>query len=129
ARSITLEHGKVLAEARAEVDRGTECVEQACGITTHLQGRNLENVAGSVDVEMYRQPLGVAVGICPYNFPAMIPLWMFPIALACGNTFVLKPSERTPRTAVMLARLLIEAGIPEGAFNVVHGGRETVDAL
>src|SRR5690606_4516000 len=110
ARSITEEHGKVLAEARAEADRGIECVELACGVTTHLQGRTLENVATDVDVELFRQPLGVVAGICPYNFPAMIPLWMFPAAIACGNTFVLKPSERTPRTAVLLARYLMEAG-------------------
>ena len=129
ARSITEEHGKVLAEARAEVDRGIECVELACGVTTHLQGRTLENVATDVDVELFRQPLGVVAGICPYNFPAMIPLWMFPAAIACGNTFVLKPSERTPRTAVLLARYLMEAGIPEGVFNIVHGGREVADAL
>ena len=93
-----------------------------CGITTHLQGRNLENVATNVDVEMYRQPLGVVAGICPYNFPAMIPMWMFPIAIACGNTFVLKPSERTPKTAMLLVQLLIEAGLPEAVINVVHGG-------
>lgn len=129
ARSITEEHGKSIVEARAEVDRGIECAELACGITTHLQGRNLENVGTDVDVEMYRQPLGVCVGICPYNFPAMIPMWMFPVAIACGNTFVLKPSERTPRTAVILAELLQQAGIPDGVFNLVHGGKDTVEAL
>lgn len=129
ACSITLEHGKLLAEARAEVERGIECVELACGITMHLQGRNLENVATNVDVEMYRQPLGVVAGICPYNFPAMIPLWMFPVAIACGNTFVLKPSERTPRTAVLLAQLLLEAGLPEGVFNIVHGSRQAAARL
>lgn len=129
ARSITEEHGKVIAEARAEVARGIECVELACNATTQLMGRNLENVATNVDVEMVRQPLGVVAGICPYNFPAMIPMWMFPVAIVCGNTFVLKPSERTPRTSLMLAELFLEAGVPEGVFNVVHGGREVVDAL
>ena len=129
ARSVTEEHGKVLSEARAEVERGIECAELACGITTHLQGRNLENVVTNVDVEMYRQPLGVVAGICPYNFPAMIPMWMFPIAIACGNTFVLKPSERTPKTAILLVQLLIEAGLPEAVINVVHGGRQAVDSL
>jgi len=129
ARSITEEHGKVLAEARAEVDRGIECVEFACGATTHLQGSTLENVATDVDVELFRQPLGVVAGICPYNFPAMIPLWMFPVAIVCGNAFVLKPSERTPRTATLLGELLVEAGVPEGVFSIVHGGREVADAL
>lgn len=129
ARSVTEEHGKVLAEARAEVDRGIECVELACGATTHLQGRNLEIVATDVDVELYRQPLGVVAGICPYNFPAMIPMWMFPVAIACGNTFVLKPSERTPRTAQLLVELLQEAGLPDGVINIVHGGRQAVGRL
>ena len=129
AQSVTEEHGKVLPEARAEVERGIECVELACGITRHLQGRNLENVVTHVDVEMVRQPLGVVAGVCPYNFPAMIPMWMFPVAIACGNTFILKPSERTPITAVLLVELLLEAGLPEGVINVVHGGREAVDRL
>src|SRR5690606_1791003 len=96
---------------------------------TLIMGRTLELVGTGVDAEMYRQPLGVCVGICPYNFPAMIPMWMFPLAIACGNTFVLKPSERTPLTAMRLAELLAEAGAPAGVFNVVHGARETVDAL
>jgi len=126
---ITREHGKTLAEARAELERGIEVVEFAAGIPTLIMGKTLELVGTGVDAEMYRQPLGVCVGICPYNFPAMIPMWMFPLALACGNTFVLKPSERTPMTAVRLAELLAEAGVPAGVFNVVHGSRETVDAL
>ncbi|HEY8417280.1 MAG TPA: CoA-acylating methylmalonate-semialdehyde dehydrogenase [Limnochordales bacterium] len=129
ARLITREHGKTLAEARAELERGIEVVEFAAGIPTLIMGKTLELVGTGVDAEMYRQPLGVCVGICPYNFPAMIPMWMFPLALACGNTFVLKPSERTPMTAVRLAELLAEAGVPAGVFNVVHGSRETVDAL
>ncbi len=129
AALITREHGKTLAEARAELERGVEVVEFAAGIPTLIMGKTLELVGTGVDAEMYRQPLGVCVGICPYNFPAMIPMWMFPLAIACGNTFVLKPSERTPLTATRLAELLAEAGVPEGVFNVVHGGRETVDAL
>ena len=126
---ITREHGKTLAEARAELERGIEVVEFAAGIPTLIMGKTLELVGTGVDAEMYRQPLGVCVGICPYNFPAMIPMWMFPLAIACGNTFVLKPSERTPLTATRLAELLAEAGVPDGVFNVVHGARETVDAL
>lgn len=129
ASIITREHGKTLAEARAEVGRGVEVVEFATSIPTLLMGKNLELAGTGVDVEMYRQPLGVCVGICPYNFPGMIPLWMFPLAIAAGNTFVLKPSERTPLTAMRLAELLTEAGLPDGVLNVVHGGRETVDAL
>ncbi|MBO8141463.1 MAG: CoA-acylating methylmalonate-semialdehyde dehydrogenase [Firmicutes bacterium] len=129
AALITREHGKTLAEARAELERGIEVVEFAAGIPTLIMGRTLELVGTGVDAEMYRQPLGVCVGICPYNFPAMIPMWMFPLAIACGNTFVLKPSERTPMTAARLAELLAEAGVPPGVFNVVNGGREAVDAL
>ncbi|HEY8497212.1 MAG TPA: CoA-acylating methylmalonate-semialdehyde dehydrogenase, partial [Limnochordales bacterium] len=110
-------------------ERGIEVVEFAAGIPTLIMGKTLELVGTGVDAEMYRQPLGVCVGICPYNFPAMIPMWMFPLAIACGNTFVLKPSERTPLTATRLAELLVEAGVPDGVFNVVHGARETVDAL
>ncbi|OUM99946.1 MAG: methylmalonate-semialdehyde dehydrogenase (acylating) [Firmicutes bacterium ZCTH02-B6] len=129
AALITREHGKTLDEARAELERGIEVVEFAAGIPTLIMGKTLELVGTGVDAEMYRQPLGVCVGICPYNFPAMIPMWMFPLAIACGNTFVLKPSERTPLTATRLAELLEEAGVPAGVFNVVHGARETVDAL
>ncbi len=129
ARLITKEHGKTLDEARAELVRGIEVVEFATGAPTLLQGRTLEQVGRGVDVEMYRQPLGVCVGITPYNFPGMIPMWMFPLAIVAGNTFVLKPSERTPLTSMRLAELLAEAGLPPGVLNLVHGGRETVEAL
>ncbi|EKP95315.1 CoA-acylating methylmalonate-semialdehyde dehydrogenase [Thermaerobacter subterraneus] len=129
ALSITREHGKTLAEARAEVRRGIEVVEFAAGAPTLMLGEMAEDVARGIDSELVRVPLGVVAGICPFNFPAMIPLWMFPIAVACGNTFVLKPSERTPLTAVRLAELFLEAGAPEGVLNLVHGGREVANAL
>jgi malonate-semialdehyde dehydrogenase (acetylating)/methylmalonate-semialdehyde dehydrogenase len=127
--SVSLEHGKTLAESRGSMHRGIENIEYACGAPTLLFGNTLENMARNVDCETTLQPLGVCVGITPFNFPAMVPLWMFPLALVCGNTFVLKPSEKVPLTAVMLAELLQKAGIPKGVFNVVHGGRECVDAL
>ncbi len=126
---VTREHGKTLAEARAEVNRGIEVVEFACGIPSLITGEVLPNIAGDVDAEAIRHPVGVCVGITPYNFPFMVPLWMFPIALTCGNTFVLKPSEKVPLSAVRTAELLQEAGLPDGVFNVVHGDRECVDAL
>ncbi len=129
AALVTREHGKTLAEARAEVNRGIEVVEFACGIPSLIMGEVLPNIAADVDAECVRHPVGVCVGITPYNFPFMVPLWMFPIALTCGNTFVLKPSEKVPLSAVRLAELLEEAGLPEGVFNVVHGDRECVDAL
>jgi malonate-semialdehyde dehydrogenase (acetylating)/methylmalonate-semialdehyde dehydrogenase len=129
ARCNTREHGKTLAESRGDVRRGIEMVEFACGIPSLLTGETIENIARAIDCEAIRQPLGVCIGITPFNFPAMVPLWMYPVALACGNTFVLKPSEKVPLTAIMIARLLQEAGIPNGVFNVVHGGRECVDAL
>jgi malonate-semialdehyde dehydrogenase (acetylating) / methylmalonate-semialdehyde dehydrogenase len=129
AALITAEHGKTLADARGEVQRGLEVVEFACGIPHLLKGDVTENVAREVDSIAVRQPLGVCVGITPFNFPAMVPMWMFPIALACGNTFVLKPSEKDPSPAIELAKLLTEAGLPAGVFNVVNGGREAVDAL
>ncbi len=129
ARLITRENGKTLEEARGELRRGIEVVEFAAGAPTLLLGETTEDVARGIDSELYRVPLGVVAGICPFNFPAMIPLWMFPIALVCGNTFVLKPSDRTPLSAVRLAELLMEAGAPEGVLNIVHGGKETVDAL
>jgi malonate-semialdehyde dehydrogenase (acetylating) / methylmalonate-semialdehyde dehydrogenase len=129
ARLVTREHGKTLAEARGSVQRGIEVVEYACGIPALLMGETLENVSPGIDGDTIRQPVGVCAGITPFNFPAMVPLWMFPIALACGNTFVLKPSEKVPLTAVRLVELLAEAGLPAGVLNLVHGGREAVDAL
>jgi malonate-semialdehyde dehydrogenase (acetylating)/methylmalonate-semialdehyde dehydrogenase len=129
AALVTREHGKTLAEARAEVQRGVEMVEFACGAPSMLMGDTLPNIAGGVDAETNRHPVGVCVGITPYNFPCMVPLWMFPVALACGNTFILKPSEKVPLSAVRLGELLEEAGLPPGVFNVVHGDRECVDAL
>jgi malonate-semialdehyde dehydrogenase (acetylating) / methylmalonate-semialdehyde dehydrogenase len=129
AAIVTRHHGKTLDEARGEVRRGIEVVEFACGAPTLLQGRTLRQVATGVDQEMYRFPLGVVAGIPPFNFPVMIPLWMFPLAIVSGNTFVLKPSERTPLGAVRLAELFLEAGFPEGVLNVVHGAKDAVDAI
>src|SRR5213080_1655850 len=128
-QSVTREHGKTLAEARGSVYRGIENVEFACGIPTLLKGETLENLARGVDCETMLQPLGVCVGITPFNFPAMVPMWMFPLAIACGNTFVLKPSEKVPLSAILIAELLRDAGLPDGVFNVVHGDKETVDAI
>jgi malonate-semialdehyde dehydrogenase (acetylating)/methylmalonate-semialdehyde dehydrogenase len=127
--SISREHGKTLVEARGSLFRGLENIEYACGAPSLLMGDSLENVARGVDCETLLQPLGVCVGITPFNFPAMVPLWMFPLALVCGNTFVLKPSEKVPLTAVLLIELLEKAGLPKGVLNLVHGGRECVDAL
>ncbi|WP_327434431.1 CoA-acylating methylmalonate-semialdehyde dehydrogenase [Streptomyces sp. NBC_01236] len=129
AAIITAEHGKVLSDARGEVIRGLEVVEFACGIPQQLKGEFSENVARAVDAVSLRQPLGVVAGISPFNFPAMVPMWMFPVALACGNTFVMKPSEKDPTLSVELAKLLTEAGLPKGVFNVVHGDKTAVDAL
>src|SRR5450432_3886761 len=126
---VTREHGKTLAEARGSIYRGIENIEYACGIPSLLMGDTLENLARGVDCETMHQPLGVCVGITPFNFPAMVPMWMFPLALACGNTFVLKPSEKVPLTTVFLIELLEKAGLPKGVLNLVHGGRECVDAL
>jgi len=128
-RSNTREHGKTLVESRGDVKRGIEMVEFACGVPSLLMGEVLENVARGIDCEAIRQPLGVCVGITPFNFPAMVPLWMYPVAIACGNTFVLKPSEKVPLTAVKIVKLLEKAGLPKGVINIVHGGREVVDAL
>ena len=127
--SVTREHGKTLAEARGSVYRGIENIEYACAAPTLLMGDTLENLARGVDCETMLQPLGVCVGITPFNFPAMVPMWMFPLALVCGNTFVLKPSEKVPLTVVMVIELLEKAGLPKGVLNVVHGGRDCVDAL
>ncbi|HYP17198.1 MAG TPA: aldehyde dehydrogenase family protein, partial [Opitutus sp.] len=129
AALISREHGKTRGEARGDLQRGLEVVEFATGVSPLLFGDTLENVARGIDCETWRQPLGVCVGITPFNFPAMVPMWMFPIALACGNTFVLKPSEKVPLTAVRIVELLAEAGLPKGVLNLVHGGRAAVDAL
>ena len=129
AKIITSEHGKVLSDARGEVTRGLEVVEFACGIPHLLKGEHSMNVGRDVDSWSEYAPLGVVAGITPFNFPAMVPLWMFPVALACGNTFVLKPSERDPSAALFMADLLKKAGLPDGVFNVVHGDKDAVDAL
>jgi malonate-semialdehyde dehydrogenase (acetylating)/methylmalonate-semialdehyde dehydrogenase len=129
AAIITDEHGKVLSDARGEVTRGIEVVEYACGIPQLLKGEHTEQVGNGIDAWTVRQALGVCAGITPFNFPVMVPMWMFPMAIACGNTFVLKPSERVPSASLLLARLLQEAGLPDGVFNVVQGDRIAVDAL
>src|SRR2546427_7627694 len=129
AAIVTRHHGKTLEEARGEVRRGIEVVDFACGAPTLLQGRTLRNVSTDVDQDFYRFPVGVCAGIPPFNFPVMIPLWMFPLAVVAGNTFVLKPSERTPLGAVRLAELFGEAGFPDGVLNLVQGAAETVGAL
>ncbi len=126
---ITDEHGKVLSDARGEVQRGLEVVEFACGIPQLLKGEYSDQVSTGVDVFSFRQPLGVVAGITPFNFPVMVPMWMHPVAIACGNTFVLKPSERDPSAAQLVAELWAEAGLPDGVFNVVNGDKEAVDAL
>jgi malonate-semialdehyde dehydrogenase (acetylating) / methylmalonate-semialdehyde dehydrogenase len=129
AEIISDEHGKVLSDARGEVQRGLEVVEFACGIAHLLKGDYSDQISTNVDAFSFRQPLGVCAGITPFNFPVMVPMWMYPIAIACGNTFVLKPSERDPSVSVVVARLWAEAGLPDGVFNVVHGDKEAVDAL
>ena len=129
ATLLAQETGKNLADARGDVWRGIEVVEQACGVASQTMGETMGNVARRVDGHSWVQPLGVCVGITPFNFPAMIPLWMFPLAVACGNGFVLKPSEQDPLTPMRLAELFTEAGAPAGILSVVHGGAEQVDAL
>jgi malonate-semialdehyde dehydrogenase (acetylating)/methylmalonate-semialdehyde dehydrogenase len=129
ASAITREHGKVLSDADGEVSRGIEVVEFACGVPRLLSGLHSDNIGGGIDNWNLRQPLGVTAGITPFNFPVMVPMWMFPLALACGNSFVLKPSERDPSPSLLLAQLLNEAGLPPGVFNVVQGDRVAVDAL
>ena len=126
---LTRENGKTLQDARGEVRRAIEVVDFACGAPTLLMGSTLDQIARGIDEELVRFPVGVVAGITPFNFPVMVPLWMIPVALVCGNTFVLKPSQRTPLGAVRVAELLAEAGLPAGAFNVVHGAKEAVDAL
>ncbi|HEU4737944.1 MAG TPA: CoA-acylating methylmalonate-semialdehyde dehydrogenase [Solirubrobacterales bacterium] len=129
ARVVSSEHGKVLEDAKGEVLRGLEVVEFACGIPHLLKGEYSDQVSSTVDAYSFRQPLGVCAGITPFNFPAMVPMWMHPVAIACGNTFVLKPSERDPSASNLVAELYAEAGLPDGVFNVVHGDKVAVDAL
>ena len=129
AELVSAEHGKVLSDARGSVIRGMEVAEFACGAPHLLKGYFSENVGTNVDSHSIRQPLGVCVGITPFNFPAMVPMWMFPLAIICGNTFILKISEKVPSTALRLAELLSEAGLPDGVMNVVNGDKEAVDTL
>ncbi len=129
AAVVSDEHGKVLSDARGEVQRGLEVVEFACGIPTLLKGDYSDQVSTGIDVFSFREPLGVVAGITPFNFPAMVPMWMHPVAIACGNTFVLKPSERDPSVSGLVAEIWAEAGLPDGVFNVVHGDKVAVDAL
>ncbi len=129
ARTLSLENGKTLDDAKAEVRRGIQMVEVSVGMPSLMMGESLENIARGIDSVSIRQPLGVCVGITPFNFPCMVPMWMYPFAIACGNAFVLKPSEKVPLTPTKAADLLMEAGVPAGVFNLIHGGREAVDAL
>ncbi|MYI76263.1 MAG: aldehyde dehydrogenase family protein, partial [Gammaproteobacteria bacterium] len=126
---ITQEHGKTLEDARGELQRGIEVVEYACGIPELLKGVHTPSVGTNIDSWSQFQPLGVSAGITPFNFPAMVPMWMYPIAIACGNAFVLKPSELDPSASMFCANLLLDAGLPDGVFNIVNGDREAVDAL
>ncbi len=129
AAIVTDEHGKTLPDAMGSVQRGIEVVEFACGIPHLLKGEHAENVGTQVDTHTVRQPVGVCAGITPFNFPVMVPLWMFPMAIACGNSFILKPSEKVPSASIRMAELLKEAGLPDGVLNVVHGDKEAVDAI
>ncbi|XP_078435490.1 aldehyde dehydrogenase 6B2 [Wolffia australiana] len=129
AHSITLEQGKTLRDAQGDVFRGLEVVEHSCGMATLQMGEFVSNVSQGIDTFSIREPLGVCAGICPFNFPAMIPLWMFPVAVTCGNTFVLKPSEKDPGAAMILAELAMEAGLPDGVLNIVHGTTDTVNNI
>ena len=129
AQTLSAEQGKTLADAEGDVFRGLEVVEHACSIGSLQLGEFAENVAGGVDTYTIRQSIGVCAGITPFNFPAMIPLWMFPMAIVCGNTFVLKPSEQDPLTPMLLAELALQAGVPPGVLNVIHGGKRSVDAI
>src|SRR6476469_2735855 len=129
ATLITQEHGKTLPDAMGSVQRGIAVVEFACGIPHLLKGEYSENVGTAVDTHTVRQPVGVCAGITPFNFPAMVPLWMFPMAIACGNTFILKPSEKVPSASIRMAELFKGAGLPDGVFNVVHGDKAAVDAI
>src|ERR1043166_9545531 len=129
ARMLSSEHGKVIADSKGDIQRGIEVIEFACGIPHLMKGEYTEGAGPSIDIYSMRQPLGVVAGITPFNFPAMIPMWMFGVAIACGNTFVLKPSEKDPSVPVRLAQLMMEAGAPEGVLNVVLGDKEAVDAI
>jgi len=129
AREISREHGKVHDDAMGELARGIDCVDFACGIPQLLKGEFSRNVGPSIDTYSDRQPLGVVAGITPFNFPAMVPMWMYPLAIACGNTFILKPSERDPSAPMFAWKLLMEAGLPEGVLNIVHGDKDAVDAI
>ncbi|HEY6862866.1 MAG TPA: CoA-acylating methylmalonate-semialdehyde dehydrogenase [Burkholderiales bacterium] len=129
AAIVSSEHGKVLSDAKGSVQRGLEVVEFACGIPHLMKGEYSDNVATGIDLYSIRQPIGVCAGITPFNFPAMVPMWMFPVAIACGNTFVLKPSEKDPSTGLRLAELMLEAGAPAGVLNVINGDKEAVDTL
>ena len=129
AKIISLEHGKSIVDAKGDIFRGYEVVEHACSCNSLVMGETLENVSRNVDIYSYRKPLGVCAGIAPFNFPAMVPLWMFPLAITLGNTFILKPSEKVPGTTKILLDLLAEAGVPKGVVNVVQGGRDTVNQI
>ena len=129
ARIVASEHGKVVSDAKGEVIRGMEVVEYACGLPELLKGEYSDQVSTDVDLFSFRQPLGVCAGITPFNFPVMVPMWMHPMAIACGNAFVLKPSERDPSASNFIAQLYADAGLPDGVFNVVHGDKVAVDAL
>src|SRR5437773_3525496 len=128
-RLVTKENGETIEESKGDVRRGLEVIEFCCGIAHISKGESVPQLADELDAITMREPIGVCAGITPFNFPAMVPLWMYPMSIACGNTFILKPSEKVPLTAVRMAELFQEAGLPEGVFNVVHGGREVVDAL
>jgi len=129
ARILSTENGKTLEDARGSVRRAIQMVEVACGMPSLMMGHSLENVSKGIDCQTIRQPLGVCAGITPFNFPAMVPMWMFPFAIACGNTFILKPSEKVPLTPTRTAELMDDAGLPAGVYNLLHGGKEAVDAL
>ena len=129
AHALTEEHGKILSDSQGSITRGMEVVEFACGIPHLLKGEFSENVGSEIDSWSMRQPLGISVGISPFNFPAMVPMWMFVVSIACGNCFILKPSEKDPTVPMMLAELLTEAGLPDGVFNVINGDKEAVDLL
>ncbi|MDQ3246419.1 MAG: CoA-acylating methylmalonate-semialdehyde dehydrogenase, partial [Pseudomonadota bacterium] len=129
AELLSSEHGKVIADAKGDIQRGLEVIEYACGIPQALKGEYTQGAGPGIDVYSMRQPLGIAAGITPFNFPAMIPMWMFGMAIACGNAFILKPSERDPSVPIRLAELMKEAGLPDGILNVVHGDKEMVDAI